>query len=70
MKVSKLIEELQALDPEMKVIVAADEEGNSFRELDQVDVSHYEQDGWEFNVFHPSDVDDDDDYPQGVVLWP
>lgn len=69
--VKNLIEELQKLPQNLKVIVSSDPEGNSFNNLQGVDLTHY--DG-EF-ILDKEDlqeyIDDDfDEIEEVVVLWP
>lgn len=43
MKVKQLIKELSKLNPELKIILSSDAEGNSYHELDEID---YKQCGY------------------------
>ncbi len=75
MNVNELIAKLKALPGDMEIFVARDEEGNGFRPLYEVEVSHYHK-GWD-EAIHPDDYADpdneyvdDDQVIQAVVIWP
>lgn len=74
MKVCELIETLQALDPDMKVIVSGDAEGNTYNFLAVAEASDYILDGRQIEVCHPDDVQDGEyegwELHQALVLWP
>jgi hypothetical protein len=70
MKVSKLIEELSTLDPDLEVILSSDPEGNDFSFLDEVAISLFATSGYEIWTVHPDDADEYEDLKEGVVLWP
>jgi len=82
MKVQELIDRLEDCDPEEEVYVAADPEGNAFRELYGVDndfaLEIYEDDHiahgpWlrEFDGQHGySEEDVNEDAEDVVILWP
>lgn len=68
MNVKELRELISDLPEDAPVIIASDEEGNSFHALDGWSVSAFAQSGYEFEVF-----DDDPSYendPKALVLWP
>ncbi len=73
MKVSELIEMLEALDADSDaiVILAKDGEGNGFSPICEADAAHYIP----FNKYsgeciHTDDVDDHPDAVSCVCLWP
>ena len=70
MNVKALKEALHALPDDLLVLVAKDEEGNGFLELQDVGVYPYETSGWTFDILDEDDVDVEEDDPRGVVLWP
>lgn len=77
MTVADLIVKLHELDPNLTVMMAADEEGNNYDSLGDVEVSKWVGPmGYGGNPVHPDDVaedhgvDDLTDLPQAVVLWP
>lgn len=72
MKVSELIEKLQELDPELKIYLSKDEEGNGFSTLVDVEESFFYTDDYESRPIHPDDLPEYDDYKlfKAVVLWP
>lgn len=63
MKVSELIELLNKIDPENRVILSADEEGNSFSPLFSIEVGGYDAENREF-------LEDDEEGVPCVVCWP
>jgi hypothetical protein len=73
MKVFELIQGLAALDRDLEIIVATDEEGNSFNPLHEVVLSKCYTDKWgSTEPVHPDDVPsyDEDDLHSCVVIWP
>lgn len=75
MIVRELIEKLQELDPGMRLIVAADPEGNSFDTLWVVEERVIMTGDQELQPLHPSDIaageyGDNPDTESVVVLWP
>lgn len=74
--VSNLIEALSKFPPEAKVILAADPEGNLYRDIETpeypyfVEPSHYGAYDW---VMSPEDSEEDEEYSElerAVVIWP
>ena len=79
MKVKDLIEALQEIeDPEMLVLISKDEEGNGFKELNDIGVCPSSTEGnYNYDVHHPDDIEEmvTDGYDishisNRVVLWP
>ncbi len=70
MKAIDLIRKLNAFPANAEVVIAKDEEGNGFNELEEVEYSAIERDGYEIDVLHPDDEDDDGEYERAIVLWP
>lgn len=58
MKVREVIEKLQAVDPELDVWVAEDEEGNGFNKLWSVDVCDACPTYYGIDIIHPDDLGD------------
>jgi hypothetical protein len=79
MKVRKLIEQLQTIDPEREVVLSRDEEGNGFSSLEDVELMTY-LDGEVYieclttrhleSGFTREDMCPSDDGVPAVVLWP
>jgi hypothetical protein len=67
MTVKELIERLKSLPPDMPVVMAADPEGNSFDNCEDVGKSWFDE-----NMDHCdiTDIEDDDEWEEYVVLWP
>lgn len=59
MKVYELIEELKKLPQELEVVVAGDDEGNSFRKVPDgwVGVEKFDED---LDIYAPEDYEDED----------
>jgi hypothetical protein len=72
MTVGSLRAALANFPEDLPVLVASDEEGNSFEHLYDVEVSKYYEIDREIQTIHPDDVDeyDQDDLSDAVVLWP
>lgn len=72
MTVGSLRAVLSKFPDDMHVLVASDEEGNSFEHLYDVEVSKYYEIDREIQTVHPDDFDeyDPDDLTDAVVLWP
>lgn len=85
MKIKELIEELKKYDPEAEVVLSADEEGNSFSPLEDIEGNRIFLKGWnELKLeeltktykdfgFDVEDVYNPEKDPEGVkaiVLWP
>lgn len=73
MKVSELRKRLSTFDDDLEIIVATDEEGNSFNPLHDVEVSQSYTDKW--GSIEPVHPDDEASYNEGdlqpcVVIWP
>ena len=66
MKVSELIKKLKQEDPDSEVVLASDEEGNSFAPLSVVDCAIYDPE--EQQVYDPDEKDINGKV--AVVLWP
>ena len=80
MKIKQLIEKLGELNPELEVILASDEEGNSFSFLTGFGYGTFEKDGYEIE-FHSwvRDEDGEEIYPEvevtaddatAICFWP
>jgi hypothetical protein len=80
-KVRELITELEKLDPELRVLIAGDAEGNDYSELDGFDLAYVEPDysgGRVEDIIYADDLEDDlededDDisnYQSVLVFWP
>ena len=65
MNVAELIDELSKLPPDAAVMIARDEEGNGFQQVEVVDHSDVNDEG---EPCHPDDANPDG--PKVVVLWP
>lgn len=73
MQVKELIEQLLQLDPDLKVLVSQDPEGNSCHACSDFSVGHGEQDGYWYEFYHEEYFEDSSEpYPGDncVVLWP
>jgi hypothetical protein len=80
MNISKLISELQKLDPSLEVLIAKDEEGNGFSKLETIESGHHFDPEDTDQIWNYDDQDDDcaeDDEceaPPGalpcIILWP
>ncbi len=71
MKVSEMIEMLEALDSDALVVLSKDSEGNGFSPVTDVDPSHYIPfNKWSGDVIDTDDVDDHPDAVACVCLWP
>ena len=76
MKLSKLIKQLKKLEkeygPNTKVLVARDEEGNGFLEVDELGQHKAFFDQYEINLVHPNDLIDfnADELETVIVVWP
>ncbi len=75
MKVKKLIEELQKVDPELEVLASADSEGNAFGHGVEIDPCHYTGNNWtDIEVENErmwKENEREGDYPGNncVVIW-
>jgi hypothetical protein len=67
MKVKRLIEILETLSPELRVIVSADAEGNSFRLVEDYSCGRYDQREHDFT--QSCDLDEDSKV-NAVCIWP
>lgn len=70
MTVKELIERLQTLDPEYKVFVSSDEEGNSFSPVQCVQEEFFVDWGNRYENECLAAEDAEEDTPKAVVLWP
>ena len=73
MTVKKLIEQLQELDPTLKVLVAQDPEGNSYHAFADYSTGYAVPEGHGYEYRHQEDyTDEGEQYPGDncVVLWP
>ena len=81
MKIKELIEQLQGLDPELEVYVAADAEGNSFNRCGGAWEYYTESDEGDYSIEHVfSDEQEIDDFFDGefepaecrkvAIIWP
>lgn len=81
MKIKALIDILQTLDPELEVVVASDEEGNSFHSLAAYGGGRWEPEDRSFTAYTDEDEEDEDGnyLPErvlevnewnAIVLWP
>lgn len=81
MNVKELRELLNQYPDETPVLIARDEEGNGFNHLSDYGFSHYADDDYEVEVYHPDDIEelkkwaesDEEDYiepAKALVLWP
>jgi hypothetical protein len=78
MTVAELIEVLQGLDPDRKVILQKDAEGNGFSPFgDWYEALYRAESTWSGEVLHPQDIEDgeyDDETLEAaekvVVFWP
>ena len=70
MNVHELMNILKECPDDMKIVLSADPEGNSFGTLDEVDESFWDKD--EIQVVHPSDVVnyEDGDLEKVLCFWP
>ena len=62
-RVSDLINVLEALDPNAVVVLSRDPEGNAFRHLHEIEVSKTDADEYDLEI-------SDDGEDPAVVLWP
>lgn len=75
MKVKKLIEQLQKVDPELDVLASADSEGNAFGHVEELDLSHFTGTNWtDIEVANERSWKEngyEDEYPGDncVVIW-
>lgn len=73
MNVKEMREALDGLPDDLKIIMASDEEGNSYGELEDADLSFcYDDEHDGLRPVHPDDLDEyeEDELVQAVVLWP
>lgn len=71
MKVKELKEALKEIDDNLEVLIASDEEGNSFNLLFEVSPNSRGQiESGQWETFHPDDWDDFPELQPVVVLWP
>ncbi len=71
MKVSELIEMLEAFDSDALVVQSKDSEGNGFSPVTEVEDGHYTPfNKWSGEVHHPDDAPDYPDAEACVCLWP
>lgn len=70
MKVRELKRQLESVGDETDVVLARDEEGNGFKPLELVELSHWSEE--EERAVHPDDVGEYEPGELGrvVVLWP
>jgi len=67
MKVGKLVEALQKLNPEHEVIMSSDGEGNNFSPLDSFSKCHYEPlKPWCGEAYFDEDCEEEN----AICLWP
>ena len=74
MKVRELIEELQAVDPDMLVVLQEDAEGNGYSPLAGAEPAYYVATStWSGDVYGQEDIDSGE-APDGgqtaLILWP
>lgn len=74
MTVRELIEALQAIDPDMLVVLQKDPEGNGYSPLAGAEPAYYVADStWSGEVYGQTDIDSGD-APDGgqtaLILWP
>ena len=72
MKVKELIEFLSDVDPETQVIMAADQEGNSYSFIEPEE-GHYKLSDGLPEAVHENDLGSDwdtDFYAAAIILWP
>lgn len=67
MKVKKLIEALSKLNPDLEVILSADAEGNSFSEVEELGIYHFNAEDRE--IYRNDELEDGEEL-NAVVLWP
>ena len=76
MKVKELIEILKTCDPELKVVLSSDGEGNSYSPVDGYNDKYYyfPESAWSGEVLSKEDLEEDEqDYQETdrcVVLYP
>jgi len=74
MTVKELIENLRSIDPETKIVMSKDAEGNGFSPLSEIDPAAWYQaeTTWSGDVLHPDDYDPDDaeGLEKVVCFWP
>jgi len=66
MKVKELVKRLKQEDPDSEVILASDEEGNSFNTLSVIDCAIYDPEEREIYDNDQTDINGE----AAVVLWP
>lgn len=74
MKVKQLIEFLEKMDPNLKVWISTDAEGNSYDTIHAIDECYVAQDGREAWVLSDEDLREDsvlyEKTEKAVVIWP
>jgi hypothetical protein len=69
MKLSELIKELKGIEGDPEVIVSKDTEGNGYNPLSEVAWGYWDPE--ERELVDPTELEDDDDWAEAVVvLWP
>lgn len=72
MTVEELIDYLKEYDPERKVLMSADGEGNYYSEIDSFSESfgRESEENYDWEIRREEDVEDEDEYEPVLVLWP
>lgn len=77
MQVKELIDFLSKCDPEMKVLMSSDSEGNAYHEMHEGEVRYFtSSDGYSYDTFGEEDLEEmKRDFgietpPKAVVFWP